>query len=128
MTTATPAGQTVVQQAFSYPLALRYAYIVNSDGSAAQTTAVSQSLESGRVRLVDGLPMEASAVHEIVAPSDVINFTAAGAVSSHVGNSSAEYLSGNTATGCVTRRETSTNSVLSTASSTAACDLQGLLP
>ncbi|WP_419728172.1 peptide-N4-asparagine amidase [Lichenicola sp.] len=128
VTTATPTGQTVVQKAFSYPLDLRYAYIVNSDGSAAQTTAVTQSLETGRVRLIDGLPVEASAVHEIVAPSDVINFTAAGAVSSHVGNSSAEYLFGDTATGCVTRRETSTNSVLSTASSTAACDLQGLLP
>ena len=128
VTTTTPSSQTVVKQAFSYPLDLRYAYLANTDGTAVQTTTVKQSLESGRVRLVDGFPVEASAVHETVAPSDVLNLTAAGAVSSHVGSSSAEYLSGSTLTGCVTRRETATNSVLSTASSTANCDLQGLLP
>ncbi len=128
VTTAAAGRQTVSVRSFSYPLALHYAYTVNADGSAAQTTAVQQSLEDGLLRLVDGVPTEAWLVHETVAPSDVLDLAADGSVSSHVGSSTADYLSAGTATGCVTRHETSTNSVLATMSSTATCDLGGLLP
>ncbi len=128
VTTASAGRQTVSVRSFSYPLDLHYAYAVNADGSAVQTTAVRQSLDHGTLRLVDGVPAEASLLHEAVAPSDVLGLAADGSVSSHVGSSTAEYLSAGTLTGCVTRHETSTNSVLATMSSTASCDLGGLLP
>ncbi len=128
VTTAAAGRQTVSVRSFSYPFDLHYAYTVNADGSAVQTTAVRQSLDHGTLRLVDGVPAEASLVSETVAPNDVLDLAADGSVSSHVGSSTADYLAAGTLTGCVTRHETSSNSVLATMSSTASCDLGGLLP
>ncbi len=128
VTTVAAGRQTVSVRSFSYPLDLHYAYTVNANGSAVQTTAVRQSLEHGTLRLVDGVPTEASLLHEAVTPSDVLDLAADGSVSSHAGSSTAKYLSAGTLTGCVTRHETSTNSVLATMSSTGNCDLGGLLP
>ena len=127
-TTAAAGRQTVSVRSLSYPLDLHYAYTANADGSAAQTTTVRQSLEHGTLRLVDGVPEAASLLRETVAPNDVLDLAADGSVSSHAGSSTASYLAAGTATGCVTRRERSTNSVLATMSSTASCDLGGLLP
>ncbi len=128
VTTATAGRQTASVRSVSYPLDLHYAYVSNPDGSAAQTTTVRQSLEDGRLSLVDGVPTEASVLRETVAPNDVLDLAADGSVSSHDGSSAADYLSAGTLAGCVTRHETSANSVLATASSTASCDLGGLLP
>ena len=128
VTTAAAGRQTVAVRSFSYPLDLHYAYTVNADGSAVQTTQVQQSLQHGAARLLDGVPAAASLVSETVAPNDVLDLAADGSVSSHVGSSTADYLSASTLTGCVTRHETSTNSVLTTMSSSAVCELGGLLP
>ena len=128
MTTASAGRQTALVSSFSYPLDLHYAYASSADGSAAQTTTVRQSLEDGRLRLVDDVPTEASVVRETVAPNDVLDLAADGSVSSHHGSSVADYLSADTLAGCVTRHEASTDSVLSAMSSTADCDLGGLLP
>ncbi len=128
VTTASAGRQTALVSSFSYPLDLHYAYVSSADGSAAQTTTVRQSLEDGRLRLVDGVPTEASVVRETVAPNDVLDLAADGSVSSHHGSSVADYLSADTLAGCVTRHEASTDSVLSAMSSTADCDLGGLLP
>lgn len=127
VTTRQAGHSTVAAHASSYPLDLHYRYVEAADGSATQTTAVRQALDSGRVSLADGLPVAASAMRETVAPNDVLSFTAAGAVSGHTGSSTADYLSGDTHNGCISNRETATNSVLSSVSDTATCDLTGLL-
>ncbi len=128
VTTQAAGRQNVSVRSFSYPLDLHYAYTANADGSATQTTTVRQSLEDGLLRLAGGVPSDASLVRETVAPTDVLDLAADGSVSSHVGSSTADYLSAGTVAGCVTRHETSTDSVLATMSSTASCDLGGLLP
>ncbi|NPD65856.1 peptide-N(4)-(N-acetyl-beta-glucosaminyl)asparagine amidase [Lichenicola cladoniae] len=128
VTTKTGSGSSVVARASSYPLDVHFRYLVAADGSATQATTVTQALESGRLTLGNGIPVTASAISETVSPSDLLSFNAAGAVTAHSGSSSARYLSGDTKTGCITRTETATDSVLSTMTNTNDCDPGGRLP
>jgi hypothetical protein len=125
VTTSDASGRKTVVTASAYPLDVKYDYVQAADGSATQVTTVRQVLDAGKVSLVDGLPVAASAVIETRTPTDTLSFNSAGAVTGHAGTDKASYLSGDTRTGCLTNRETATNSVLSTMSSTSACDILG---
>ncbi|MBE7211936.1 MAG: hypothetical protein INR65_13030, partial [Gluconacetobacter diazotrophicus] len=125
VTTVDGSGLRSEARVASYPLDLHYSYLVNADGSAAQTTAVNQGLDLDRLDTRNGIPVAASVLRERVNPNDTLAFDAGGAVTGHSGGSVASYRSGDLASGCVTRRETASNSVLAGLTSTGACDLAG---
>lgn len=127
-TTRSASGSTVVTHASSYPLDVHFRYLGAADGSATQATTVTQALESGYLAVRSGQPITAGAIRETVSPTDLLSINAAGAVTGHSGNSTAQYVSGDTSTGCITRKEAAVNSVLSTLTATTACDLGALLP
>ncbi len=121
ITTSDRSGTRTETRASAYPLDVAYDYVQAADGSATQATTVRQRLETGSLSVVNGVPVAASAVRESRTPSDTLSFAASGAVSGHAGTDSAAYLSGDTRTGCITNRETATNSVLTSMSSSTAC-------
>ena len=127
VTTTGPNGATVALRTASYPLDLRTVYNVNADGTASQNTIVRQSLNQDRLVSRNGVPFEGERLRETVAPSDVLSFAADGSLVAHAGSGTARYVSGSSADGCVTRSETETNSVLTTATARPVCDLSGLL-
>ncbi len=107
--TTTSAGTTSLKKTFDWPLKLNYSYVVNSDGSAAQRTAVSQ----GFVEDTSATGGFTSSFSDRVTPVDTLNFDASGNFTGPSGTASGENITySDSAGGCYGRRLTATGGVL----------------
>ncbi len=106
-------GDTSASAAFDWPLTLNFSYTVNPDGSSAQTTAIKQ----GYIAKVEregrrGREFE-SALSNVVAPTDTLNFDPSGALVSSTNNASSQTYTYRDSTGvCYGRKVTAANRVV----------------
>ncbi len=128
VTTRSAAGIDTATRVLSYPLVVRYDYVANADGSAAQATAVNQAFIRDTLDTHDLQPVAASRLIERISPNDTLDLSSSGAVTAHTGSGTGLYASADSLTGCVTRTAASANSVLTAQADGTACDLQALLP
>jgi hypothetical protein len=91
--TITASGsRTAVHEQKSWPLSLDYSFVVNSDGSAAQTTAVNQGKieQSTATTTATGTPLQ-SYLSNTVISKDTLTFPATGGYIPSNGASSQTY-------------------------------------
>jgi hypothetical protein len=112
--TETKQGHSIVLAGtqLSFPLNLGIDFIVNADGSSAQTTTVEQKFESREARAGQGRPLLRS-VSNAYTGKDTLLFNAAGAVTGFQDRSSAQtYLARSTDAPCYSRTITAANGLL----------------
>ncbi|HEY0514817.1 MAG TPA: peptide-N4-asparagine amidase, partial [Thermoanaerobaculia bacterium] len=120
--TTTKQGHSVAVagQQLSFPLSLDINFVVNADGSAAQTTTVHQGFDSQDARTGPGFPSLAG-VSNTVDSADTLLFSAAGALTGYQDRKSSQtYTARSTGGGCYSRTITAASGVL-----TAVTDGQG---
>jgi len=81
--TQTPSALWARQDEFQYPLLVRFSRLTNPDGSASQTTAITQMDIVSRNTRRSGFSVSSSSLFNIVSPSDVLEFNAAGKAVQH---------------------------------------------
>jgi hypothetical protein len=125
--TETRQGHTVAiaEKGLSYPLTLDISFIVNADGSSAQTTTVDQRFESESARAGKGRP-SLGVVSNAVASKDTLLFSPAGAVTGFADRDSSQtYFSASTDDGCYSRSIASANGVLTSVTDGKGCPGHG---
>lgn len=112
----------VRQKEVSLPLTLDYAYVVNPDGSSAQTVSVKQRFQVNTSNSLNGSALESSSTVEEVKSADTLSFNASGGLSA-VGptNSSASYIHRDSSGDCYSRDLTSENRILTAVTNGTAC-------
>jgi len=73
----------------SYPLSLDFSFVVNPDGSSAQTTAIAQRFDRHGTQAGGGLPAESS-VSNAISNADTLLFDAAGALTGAQGQTGSQ--------------------------------------
>jgi hypothetical protein len=117
-----PAAGADVQH-LSWPLALKIDFVVNDDGSFAQTTTYDQHSTSQEVRAGKGLPFRAS-LDDHAASVDTLLFDASGALTGFADRkSSQDYFSLATGAGCYSRSITAQDGNLATVTDGSGCGL-----
>jgi hypothetical protein len=120
-TTAQRGSIAIVEKQFSYPLILDINFVVNADGTQAQTTTVDQQLENQQAQLGGGLPFLGITTNE-VKTTDTLLFDASGNLTGFANrNSSQTYFSQSTAGGCYSRSIASANGVLTSVTDGQGC-------
>jgi hypothetical protein len=71
-------SETTTERHFRYPLTIDFSYVVNSDGSADQTTTVDQGYDKHEKTSQGGWPVYESSVHNEVKATDTLPFDASG--------------------------------------------------
>ncbi|HZF10247.1 MAG TPA: peptide-N4-asparagine amidase [Thermoanaerobaculia bacterium] len=121
--TETRQGHSVAiaERTFSYPLTLDISFVVNPDGSSAQTTTVDQRFQSQGVQTGKG-GASVGVVSNAVASKDTLLFSAAGALTGFADrNSSQDYFSASTDAGCYSRSIAAANGVLTSVTDGKGC-------
>jgi hypothetical protein len=119
-TTRQGGSVTVTGQQLSYPLTLDFSFVVNADGSAAQTTTIHQGFNRQDGRTGSGIPILAS-VSNVVDSTDTLLFDASGALTGFQNRKSSQtYTSRSTRGDCYSRSISAADGVL-----TAVTDGQG---
>jgi hypothetical protein len=85
--TQTPTALWARQDEFQYPLTVRFSRQTNPDGSAFQLTAITQMESVSHETRRRGVSVASSSRLDIVSPSDVLEFNAAGKPVQHSRNS-----------------------------------------
>ena len=112
VTTRQEDSVAVSGRELSYPLTLDFSFVVNADGSSAQTTTVAQGFESRDVATGRGFPVLASVAND-VASKDTLLFDAAGALTGFQDRKSSQtYSSHSTSGSCYERTITAENGLL----------------
>jgi peptide N-acetyl-beta-D-glucosaminyl asparaginase amidase A len=120
-TTARRGSVAIVEKQLSYPLTLNINFVVNADGSQAQTTTVDQLLESQQAQLGGGLPFLGITTNEMKS-NDTLLFDASGNFTGFQNrNSSQTYFSQSTASDCYSRSIASANGVLTSVTDGQGC-------
>ena len=70
--------ETTTEEHFRYPLTIDYSFVVNSDGSADQTTTVAQGYDTHEKTSLGGWPVYESSVHNEAKSTDTLPFDASG--------------------------------------------------
>lgn len=112
--TLTREGRSVrhVEKQLSYPLRFTIDFVVDADGSQAQTTSVDQKFESLRVQGGPG-SLTLSQVSNHMSGHDTLLFNAAGAFTGFRDRATSQtYLSRNTPGACYSRKVTSADGLL----------------
>jgi hypothetical protein len=105
----------------SYPLTLDFSFVVNADGSSAQTTTIAQGFETRDVTTGGGLPVFASVAND-VASKDTLLFDAAGALTGFQDRKSSQtYSSRSSGGGCYDRTITAENGLLTSVTDGQGC-------
>jgi len=87
-----------------WPLTVDFAFVANDDGTSAQTTSIDQSFERRDTQLGGGRLFDFHIVSNRVAPSDTLNFDAAGVFVGSTGQlSSQQYFAADARGGCFSR-------------------------
>jgi len=111
-TQTTGAGATRSARTLTYPLTLDISFVVNADGSSAQTTTADQRFGSVDARVGSGSPV-ASQVSNAVATTDTLLFDAAGNLTGFQNRMGSQtYTSQATNAPCYSRSIASANGVL----------------
>jgi hypothetical protein len=92
-----------------YPLNIRYAYLVNADGSASQTTSIDQSDEAQEGR---GEPWSLARLFNEVRSTDTLNWDAQGNLIGPTGAATSQVYTASGPFGCYGRTLTAQNQVL----------------
>lgn len=100
------------EEHFSYPLGVTYSYVVNSDGSAAQTTTSDQQLMANHKRSLNGIPLYFNNAKEEVSSTDTLNFDSSGNFLGPTGTAAASYVQKDSLHGCYSRTLTAADKVL----------------
>ena len=113
-TTTSERGHRSEQLAqLAWPLDVDFSFAVNADGTQAQTTTIDQKLERTDSELVNGLLRAFHIVSNTVAPSDTLNFDAAGTFTGSTGQASAQhYFAADLFGGCFSRDVTAAAGVV----------------
>jgi peptide N-acetyl-beta-D-glucosaminyl asparaginase amidase A len=112
--------EQVVQQ--QWPLHVDFSFATNPDGSGAQTTAIDQGFERTDTTLDRGRLTAFQLVSNTVTPTDTLNFSAAGAVTSATGQASAQrYFAADLHGGCFSRDLTAAAGILTAVVDGRAC-------
>jgi hypothetical protein len=120
-TTAQRGSVAIVEKQLSYPLTLDINFVVNVDGSQAQTTTVDQQLENQQAQLGGGPPFLGITTNE-VKTNDTLLFDASGNFTGFQNrNGSQTYFSQSTASGCYSRSIASANGVLTSVTDGQGC-------
>jgi hypothetical protein len=115
----------VAEKASSYPLTLDISFVVNADGSSAQTTTVHQRFDSQSARAGKGHPF-LGVVSNAVASKDTLLFSAAGAVTGFADRDSSQtYFSASTDAGCYSRSIAAKDGVLTSVADGKGCPGHG---
>jgi hypothetical protein len=106
-------GSGTYQAAYDFPFALVYDYDVAKDGSATQTTTVSQGYVNSFVHLgAHGLPVT-SELTDSVSPTDELHFDSSGNFTGNTNASNTQiYRYGNSKGDCYGKKVTSANNVV----------------
>lgn len=106
----------------AWPLTIDFSFAVHSDGTQAQTTTIEQKFERSDTKVSDGRLAEFRIVSNAVAPSDTLNFTAAGALINSTGQrSSQHYFAADSHGTCTSRELTAAAGVLTAVSDGTDC-------
>lgn len=122
VTQTSQRGSVVIaEKALSYPLTLNINFVVNADGTQAQTTVVDQQLVDQQAQAGLGLPFLGLVTNEVKS-NDTLLFDAAGNLTGFQGrNSSQSYFSQSTASDCYSRSIASANGVLTSVTDGQGC-------
>jgi hypothetical protein len=117
-TTTTQQGflTTTKEQHFSYPLTIDYNYVVNPDGSAAQTASVNQQYLLNTSDNLFGRPVYSSSTSEQTKAQDKLVFNTDGSYGPQGAKSSQAYTFNNNRGACYSETLTSANNVLTNVS------------
>ncbi|MFY9823456.1 MAG: peptide-N4-asparagine amidase [Thermoanaerobaculia bacterium] len=119
--TAQHGSVAIVEKQLSYPLTLDINFVVNADGTQAQTTTVDQELEAQQAQVGGGLPFLGIITNE-VKTNDTLLFDASGNFTGFQNrNSSQTYFSQSTAGDCYSRSIASANGVLTSVTDGQGC-------
>jgi hypothetical protein len=120
-TTAQRGSVAIAEKQLSYPLTLDINFVVNADGSQAQTTTVDQQLENQQAQLGGGLPFLGIVANE-VKTNDTLLFDANGNFTGFQNrNGSQTYFAQSTAGDCYSRSIASANGVLTSVTDGQGC-------
>jgi hypothetical protein len=99
-----------------WPLSVDFAFVVNDDGTQAQTTSIDQRFERSDTQLGPGGRLaDFRIVTNHVAPTDTLNFDAGGAFTGSTGQASAQqFLSADSHGNCFSRDLTAAGGLLTT--------------
>ena len=101
------------EQQFSYPLTVDYSYLVASDGSATQTTTVSQKDLTSESKGLNGFSLYQSNVSNEVNATDTLNLNSSGALTSNINSHTTQAYRANNSSGyCYSRTIAATAQVL----------------
>ena len=115
----------VSEKNVSYPLTLDYSYVVNADGSAAQTVTSDQQDKMEESQSLNGFPLFSSSTAEHVHSADTLNFATNGGVSPSDTASSASFLGKNSQGECYSRSLASAKGVLTKVTDGVGCREDG---
>lgn len=115
--------ETTTQRHFQYPLTIDYGYIVNTDGSSAQSTTVQQAYNMHEKTFLNGWPAYESSVHDEVNTTDTLSFDASGNFLGPGGNkTSSTYTWKNSLGGCYSRTIKAAGQVLKSVEDGTKCE------
>ena len=101
---ATKTNGTTSVQERSWPLALKIAYVVAADGTAAQTTTVKQTDEETQLETIGPLPIGFATRSNVVSTSDTLQFDGSGALTGLTGRAATQdYFSADSDGSCFSR-------------------------
>jgi peptide N-acetyl-beta-D-glucosaminyl asparaginase amidase A len=97
----------------SWPLSVDFQFVVNADGTQAQTTSIDQRFERADTELAGGRLVDARIVSNHVSPSDTLDFDASGVFTGSTGQTSEQQFFSADARGqCFSRDLTAVAGVL----------------
>ena len=90
--TQTPSALWAATDTFQYPFTVHFSRLTRADGSASQTTAITQTDLVTRSTRRNGSFVSSRSLYDIVSPSDTLEFSAAGKAIRRSQNSSQIYV------------------------------------
>ncbi len=111
VTTRQGRSISFAEKQLSYPLTLDISFVVNPDGSSAQTTMVDQRLDSEEARVGGGFPYLSSTTDH-VGTADTLLFDAAGNLTGDQDRTSSQSYRSLGTSGCYSRSITAANGAL----------------
>jgi hypothetical protein len=120
-------GAELSSQSFHWPLDLDFSFVVNPDGSGAQTTKINQQFASVKTGRGDDGEDSFSIVSNTVTPSDTLLFDASFNITGNTGQQSTQkFFSHDSAGGCFDRTITASAGLLTSVTDANGCgDEQG---
>ncbi|MDQ2833726.1 MAG: peptide-N(4)-(N-acetyl-beta-glucosaminyl)asparagine amidase [Acidobacteriota bacterium] len=111
-----------VEQHFSYPITVDYAYLLKPDGSASQAVTVDQKYRVNESKNLNGFTYFKSKVSNVVNAADTLNFTASGSYSPSDSKTTQTYRATNSLGYCYSRTLKAAAKVLTSVTDGQGCE------